>query len=114
MEVTRLHCPACDTTIEGRFAMCKFCQLSEEMQDFVAIFIRSRGNIKEVERVLGISYPTVRGRLDAVIRALGYTVDGPVEPEEPVRPDRRREVLDALGRGEITAQEAASRLRRGD
>lgn len=115
MEVRRLYCPACETGLDGRFALCKFCQLSEEMQDFVSIFIRSRGNIKEVERALGLSYPTVRGRLDAVIRALGFAAEGEAapEPDEPPRPDRRREVLEALARGEITAQEAAGRLRQG-
>jgi len=124
MEITALHCHSCDTTLTGHFATCKFCQLSEEMQDFVEIFIRSRGNIKEVERALGISYPTVRGRLDAVIKALGYAVDGdveepaeapaaPVAPAAPtVSPEERREILAALSRGEITAQEATARLRR--
>lgn len=132
MEVTSLHCPACDTTISGHFATCKFCQLSEEMQDFVEIFIRSRGNIKEVERALGISYPTVRGRLDAAIKALGYAVDAEPGDDAPstegvpapaavpdaataaaatVSAERRREILAALSKGEITAQEAAARLR---
>lgn len=128
MEITTLHCHSCDTTISGHFATCKFCELSEEMQDFVGTFIRSRGNIKEVERALGISYPTVRGRLDAVIKALGYAVEADVEESvEPVSaplqaqpqvgatpavsPERRREILAALSRGEISAQEAAARLR---
>jgi hypothetical protein len=113
MQVTRLHCPGCDTTIEGRFETCKFCQLSEEMRDFVEIFIKSRGNIKEVERALGVSYPTVRGRLDAVIKALGYSVEGEALPEDEDGSGRRRAILDALGRGEISAQEAATRLRQG-
>lgn len=110
MEVTRLYCPTCDTAIEGHFDICKFCQLTDEMRDFVEIFLRSRGNIKEVERALGISYPTVRGRLDAVLRALGYAVEqGPSEDEKAA--EKRREVLDALSRGELTAQEAVTRLR---
>lgn len=129
MEITSLHCDACDTTISGHFATCKFCQLSEEMQDFVEIFIRSRGNIKEVERALGISYPTVRGRLEGVIKALGYSVeddqDDLAESQRPVvqpavvtppvgsgaSAERRREILAALSRGEISAEEAAARLR---
>jgi len=129
MEITSLHCGACDTTISGHFATCKFCQLSEEMQDFVEIFIRSRGNIKEVERALGISYPTVRGRLEGVIKALGYSVEGdPEDQAEPQRAaspstpatspvasgasaERRREILAALSRGEISAEEATTRLR---
>jgi hypothetical protein len=110
MEVTRLYCPTCDTAIEGHFDICKFCQLSDEMRDFTEIFLRSRGNIKEVERALGISYPTVRGRLDAVIRALGYSVEpGPSEDERAG--EKRRDVLDALSKGEITAQDAINRLR---
>lgn len=109
IDVTRLNCPACETTIEGRFDTCRFCQLTDEMRDFTEIFIRSRGNIKEVERTLGVSYPTVRGRLDAVIKALGYNVEP--EPSDEERAQGRREVLEALGRGEITAQEAANRLR---
>lgn len=122
MVVTRLHCPACATTIEGKFDTCRFCQLSDEMRDFVETFIRSRGNIKEVERALGVSYPTVRGRLDAVIKELGYSVDGE-EPESSEDGEaaeasddddpggRRREILEAVKRGEISAQEAAARLR---
>ncbi|MDP2872295.1 MAG: DUF2089 domain-containing protein [Bacillota bacterium] len=109
MDVTRLHCPTCDTALDGRFETCRFCQLSDEMRDFVEIFIKSRGNIKEVERALGVSYPTVRGRLDAVIKALGYSVDA-AGPEED-RGERRREVLELLSKGEIGAQEAANRLR---
>lgn len=131
MEITSLHCPTCDTTITGHFNTCKFCELSQEMQDFVDTFIRSRGNIKEVERALGISYPTVRGRLDAVIKALGYAVDGladevaeveapaaqpaqiptPADSIPGANAERRREILAALSRGEISAQEAAARLR---
>lgn len=109
MDVTRLHCPTCDTTLEGRFETCRFCQLSDEMRDFVEIFIKSRGNIKEVERALGVSYPTVRGRLDAVIKSLGYSVDAPAGEED--RGERRREILEMLSKGEISAQEAANRLR---
>jgi hypothetical protein len=109
MDVTRLHCSACETTLEGRFETCRFCQLSDDMRDFVETFIKSRGNIKEVERALGVSYPTVRGRLDSVIRALGYSVDTP-GPEDD-RGERRREILDLLSKGEIGAPEAANRLR---
>ncbi len=109
MDVTRLHCSTCDTSLEGRFETCRFCQLSDEMRDFVEIFIKSRGNIKEVERALGVSYPTVRGRLDAVIKSLGYSVESPAAEED--RGERRREILEMLSKGEIGAQEAANRLR---
>lgn len=109
MSVTRLHCAECDTAIEGRFAMCKFCYLNAEQRDFIETFIRCRGNIKEVERELGISYPTVRSRLDAVIQALGYRVES--EPESRVD-DSKRKVLEALNKGEISAEEALKIIKR--
>ncbi len=110
LEVRKLYCPACDITIEGRFNMCKFCYLNQEQREFVETFVRCRGNIKEVERELGVSYPTVRNRLDAVIVALGYTV----EAEEPdTRVDEgRRKVLESLNKGEISAEDAIKILRR--
>ncbi len=109
LEVTRLQCFNCDTAIEGRFETCKFCLLSREQRDFIETFIRSRGNIKEVERELGISYPTVRSRLDQVIRALGYDVvvaEGEREADE-----RRKEVLARLNRGDVSPEEAIKLLR---
>ena len=110
LEVRKLYCPSCDITIEGRFNMCKFCYLNQEQREFVETFIRCRGNIKEVERELGVSYPTVRNRLDAAIMALGYTV----EAEEPdTRVDEgRRKVLESLNKGEISAEDAIKILRR--
>ena len=110
LEVRKLYCPACDITIEGRFNMCKFCYLNQEQREFAETFIRCRGNIKEVERELGVSYPTVRNRLDAVIVALGYAV----EAEEPdTRADEgRRKVLESLNKGEISADDAIKLLRR--
>jgi hypothetical protein len=109
LEVTRLQCFNCDTGIEGRFETCRFCLLSREQRDFIETFIRVRGNIKEVERELGISYPTVRGRLDQVIRALGFDVR---ETEEDSKSDeRRREILSRLSRGELKPDEAVRLLK---
>lgn len=104
MQVTRLYCGSCRTAIEGNFASCKFCRLDEEQRQFVEVFLTSRGNIKEVERLLGISYPTVRSRIDAVIETLGYRV-------ERKQDQRRREILEALDKGEITSREAVKFLR---
>ena len=109
MEVTRLHCPSCDSSLEGRFEMCRFCALTPEQKAFIEVFIKCRGNIKEVERELGISYPTVRGRLDAVIAALGYRVED--SPDESIG-RRRREILASVQRGDISAEEAAKLLRK--
>jgi len=109
LEVTRLQCFSCDTAIEGRFETCKFCLLTREQKDFIETFIRARGNIKEVERELGISYPTVRGRLDHVIRALGYDV---VEAEEDQKADQqRKEILSRLNRGELAPEDAVKLLK---
>lgn len=109
LEVARLHCPDCGTAVEGRFAACPFCALSEEQQRFVILFLRVRGNIREMERELGISYPTVRARLDAILEALGLRVEPEADEEERRR--LRREVLAALDRGELSAEEALRRLR---
>lgn len=102
--VARLQCAECGSSLEGDFSLCKFCRLSREQQHFVEVFIASRGNIKEVEKILGISYPTVRSRLDDIIQSLGYQVHRQSSAE-------RRDVLEALDRGEITAEEAIKRLR---
>ena len=109
LAVTKLTCTYCPTKIEGDFTSCKFCQLPSEQLEFIEVFIKCRGSIKDVEKELGISYPTVRGRLDGVIQALGYKVD---KVELTVDNERRQEILAALDRGEITSQEAASQLRR--
>lgn len=110
LSITQFHCTHCDTTVEGYFDNCKFCLLNHEQQDFVETFLRVRGNIKEMERELGISYPTVRNRLDAILKALGYRVDHP-EPVDEAAREKRRDILDALGKGELTAEEATKKLK---
>ncbi|QUL97962.1 MAG: DUF2089 domain-containing protein [Candidatus Fermentithermobacillus carboniphilus] len=112
LEVTDLQCPSCHTRISGSFDLCKFCKLPPEQRAFAEIFIKNRGNIREVERELGISYPTVRSRLEALIRALGYPVDEDDESSDDARLIRqRKEILDRLSRGEINATEAARLLK---
>ncbi len=105
MDVTKLHCKTCGTSLEGRFTPCKFCQSTKEQLEFTEVFLASRGNIKEVERFLEISYPTVRSRLDTVIAALGYKV----EYEEDTH---RKDILKALNEGEISAEEAIRLLKK--
>lgn len=107
MDVIRLHCPECDTSVEGKFDSCKFCQMNAEQKAFVEVFLKARGNIKEVERELGISYPTVRSRLDSVIEALGYKP----EPADDNLPKKRKDILEALENGSITAEEATRLLK---
>ncbi len=104
MIITELKCPQCDVTVQGRFETCEFSVLTREQLKLVRIFLKSRGNIKEVERELGISYPTVRGRLDAIVRKLGFT------PEPAVDPSLKEELLAKLEAGEIDADEFVRRL----
>lgn len=105
-EVTRISCDECGTAIEGHFTLCKFCRLTPEQKSFIDVFIKCRGNIKEVEKELGVSYPTVKNRLEDVAGALGYKS----EPD-PVVPGKRKEILDKLNSGEITVEEAINLLK---
>lgn len=107
LKVTRLKCSDCDTVIENDFTLSKFDYLSGEELYFTETFIRCRGNIKEVEKELGISYPTVRAKLDGIIRKLGYEEDAKQDEEM----QKREAVLKALELGQITAEEAIRRLK---
>jgi hypothetical protein len=104
MVVRELECPACEITVRGRFETCPFCGLSAQQLELIKIFLKSRGNIKEVEREMGISYPTVRGRLDEIVQALGYA------PVPEVTKDMKAELLEKLEAGEIDADEFVRRL----
>ena len=113
LSVTRLHCQSCDTAIEGRFRLGRFGRLSPEQLDFVEVFFKNRGIIKDVEVELGISYPTVRARLDEALRAMGFAAgDDGVQPKPPagVSREERRRILEELREKRITADEAARRL----
>ena len=104
LHVSKLSCDSCKTTIEGKFELCKFCKLTNEEKSFIEIFIKSRGNIKEIEKEMGISYPTVRNKLENVIEALGYSPKY-TEPEV-----NKKEILEKLSSGEITSDEAIKLL----
>ncbi|HEC23326.1 MAG TPA: DUF2089 domain-containing protein [Chloroflexi bacterium] len=113
LEITRLHCLHCDTTLEGHFSPGGFLsRLSAEQLAFVETFIRCEGKIKRVEKELGISYPTVRARLEEVIRAMGFEVIGDYADQGGPLPEaERRRILDMLEQGEITTEEALGLLR---
>ncbi len=122
LSVTRLHCRECGTTLEGEFAVGRFARLGREQLALLESFLRSRGNLREMERELGISYPTVRGRVEALVRALGLATehDAPAETADPdvqspatseALGDERRKVLERLARREIGAEDAAAVLR---
>jgi len=106
LEVTELKCQQCQTKYQGQFVLDKFSYLSPEQKYFIEIFLKCRGNIKEVEKELNISYPTVRGKLDDVITSLGYDV----RPDERAQVNKK-EILDQLARGEISYEEALKRMK---
>lgn len=105
--VTRLACRNCGTALEGRFSMERIFQLTPEQLHFVEIFLRSEGKLNRVQDELGLSYPTVRSRLEEVIQALGYEVAG---KDAGVDEERRQEILQKLAAKEITSQEALELL----
>jgi hypothetical protein len=106
LKVVRLECDSCGTRMEGSFSLGRFHALSSDQLDFLETFIRARGNFKDIERELGISYPTVRSRLDAMIRALGF----PSQAEPDRETERRKEILRELAEGRIAADDAANLL----
>ncbi|WP_160726094.1 DUF2089 domain-containing protein [Bacillus sp. USDA818B3_A] len=100
LKITKLQCTHCHTTIENEFELSNFATLSKEQLKFIETFLKCRGNIKEVEKELGVSYPTVRGKLDDIISSLGYSTSKKVE-----KMDQKKVIL-MLEKGEITAEEA--------
>jgi len=108
--VTEVTCEDCGTSIRGHFLPNRFAQLDGEQLHFLEVFLRNRGMLAGVERELGISYPTARNKLDALLLALGLTPA--VIPEHNGNlAQQRREILDMLEQGQITAEEAARKLR---
>jgi hypothetical protein len=103
LRVTELSCPACRTKIVSDLKTCEFCSLRPDLVIFLHAFLKARGNIKEVERELGISYPTVRKRLDDLLRSLG--MEGGTGPGRD-----RLEVFERLRKGEISVDDAVDSL----
>ncbi len=116
LAVTRLQCGTCATQIEGRFQLDRFQRLSAEQLAFLEVFVKNRGIIKDVEAELGLSYPTVRARLDEVLRAMGFPAGGEDDPRVSPREARaqareeRRRILEELKEQRISADEAARLL----
>jgi hypothetical protein len=100
--VERVRLQESDITVEGAFELPRLAQLSAEDQVFVAAFVRSHGSIKEMEQVFGVSYPTVKARLNRIAEALQFVEIDPAPS--------RSELLDRLSRGEITAEDAIAQL----
>ena len=125
--VTRLRCAGCGTTLEGEFGVGRYARLTRDQVIVLESFLRSRGNLRDMERELGISYPTVRARVEALVRALGFgprdEIEGATEgppaasapPAATANADAihagRRDVLERLARHELSAEEAAEAIR---
>lgn len=107
--VTRLGCPACGTEVSGSYPPDLFSHLAPNDFDFVVLFVRTKGNIKEMERALGISYWTIRGKLNEIVQQLGLESDAG-HPAAGDLASRRQEILEQLNAGMLSAQEAAALL----
>ena len=103
--VTRLEFPNAGITVEGRFRLNEFALLPAQELEFLRLYIKVRGNLKEVERVMGLSYPTIRSRFESVLKALGYEAELDAS-------DVRDDAIAALERGEISPDEALERIRK--
>jgi hypothetical protein len=126
LSVTRLHCRSCGTTLDGDFSVGRFGRLSREQLALLESFLRSRGNLRDMERELGISYPTVRSRVEALVRALGF---GPRPEGEAADATEAAEIAEAaattaadiaagrqailvrLANHELSAEDAAAAIR---
>ncbi|MCK4413896.1 MAG: DUF2089 domain-containing protein [Candidatus Eisenbacteria sp.] len=101
MKITRAYCDACEASLEGEFEVSSLGRLSLEDQLFVVVFLRQHGSIKQMERLFGVSYPTVKNRLNAIVRELDRDFTAP-------SPSAR--VLEELARGAISVEEALRRM----
>ncbi|MBE7555992.1 MAG: DUF2089 domain-containing protein [Anaerolineales bacterium] len=119
--VKQYTCTSCGTTFDGQFALPEAAhplnRLSHAQLDFVLTFVRCEGKLNRLEAELGVSYPTVRSRLNEVITALGGEPQveievSPLPPAEPVpAPPTRKQILDDLAAGKLSPEEAMKLLR---
>lgn len=103
LDVTRLTCPGCKMQLEGDFELPELMRLSREDLDFVLEFVRCSGSLKDLGAQRGQSYPTVRNRLDDIISKLA--------PRDEKLESKRRKILDAIAKGELSVKEATQKLK---
>ena len=111
LEIRELYCESCDITIRGRFPLegrGPFARLSNDQLAFLHLFVTSRGNMSDVERSLGVSYPTVRAKLDDLIAALDPAEEAPAQPA--ANGMSRAEVMARVSSGELSVDEAMAML----
>ncbi len=118
LHTIRLGCSNCGTELSGAFRSCEFCGLSDADRALLKVFLISRGTMREVERHLGVSYPTARARFEELLGRLGYQAAPEPAPQEPQAPpaserDPRLDTLRALARGDVDVAAARSKLAPG-
>ena len=104
LTVERVRLADSDVVIEGAFELPQLARLALEDQIFIAAFVKSHGSIKEMEQIFGVSYPTIKARLNRIAGALEFVETDPTPS--------RNEILERLNRGEINADEAIAELER--
>lgn len=109
LSVTRLGCASCGSEVGGIFSSCEFCALDAKDLDLLKVFLVSRGNMREVEKHLGVSYPTARQRFAQVLERLGLTG----EPDGPLSLTREQ-ILSEVEAGALAPEEATRLLGRLD
>jgi hypothetical protein len=107
LSIARLHCNSCGTSLEGDFRLGGWAELSQEQLAFVETFVRCEGKLNRMEKEIGLSYPTLRNRLQEIIRLMGYE---PGAADAADDEDRRR-VLEDVAAGRMSAQEAVQHLK---
>ena len=108
--VERVSLPDSDIALEGQFEPPVLARLSAEDQVFVMAFVQAHGSIKEMERIFGISYPTVKNRLNAIAEQLPLVETVQTSADTPRSNPQSAAVLDSLESGEIDVEEALRRL----
>lgn len=107
LKIAKYRCPNCHTEISGQFESCRFCHLDPQIQNFILVFIAQRGNIKLVEKELGVSYPTVKKNLQLAVEALGLEL-APIKNQ--VSYEEKMDILDRLEKGDIDYHTAMALL----
>jgi hypothetical protein len=107
MQVTSLECRACNSELRGQFSLGRLYRLNADQVRFVEVLLKNRANVLKAGEEMGLTYAVARSRLEDVMAGLGF----PVTPEEIMPPEKRREILDLLAQGKLTADEAARQLK---
>ena len=110
LQITQLGCPSCGTGLTGEFRSCEFCALDDADRDLLRVFLASRGNMKELERHLGVSYPTTRARFEDLLRKLDLAGPAAGKEARPAADDPRLATLRAVASGDLDVATARTNL----